>query len=369
MAKTEDKGANGLATTLQRFTVAGAPELCTPLPDQWVRCWSCGHACKIPPGRPGICQVRFNEAGTLRVPSGYVAALMCDPIEKKPFFHALPGTEALSFGMLGCDLHCAYCQNWVTSQALRDPAAVAPARPMSAAELVELAGRHGATTLASTYNEPLITSEWAVEVFRLAKAQGLVTAYISNGNATPQVLQYLRPWVDLYKVDLKSFRDRNYRSLGGRLDRILATIPLLVEMGFWVEVVTLVIPGWNDSDAELADIARYLVQISPDIPWHVTAFHQDYKMTDRSNTPVATLLRACERGRDAGLHHVYAGNLPGRVGAWENTHCPGCGLAVIERYGFQVLRYRLRSGRCSRCDRAIAGVWQAPALVPTVLAT
>ncbi|UCE04119.1 MAG: AmmeMemoRadiSam system radical SAM enzyme [Candidatus Latescibacterota bacterium] len=342
---------------MQRRTVPAAPELVRRLDDNWVRCYACGHACRIPPGRRGICQVRFNVEGTLQVPSGYVAALMCDPIEKKPFYHALPGSDALSFGMLGCDLHCAYCQNWVTSQALRDPDAVAPARPVTAEQLVEMASRHGATTVASTYNEPLITSEWAVEVFRRAKERGLRTAYVSNGNGTPHVLQYLRPWLDLFKVDLKSFRDRAYRTLGGRIDRILDTLPRLVEMGFWVEVVTLVVPGFNDSEPELRELASYLSGVSPDIPWHVTAFHKDYKMTDPQDTPVSTLLRACEMGREAGLRYVYAGNLPGRVGRWENTHCPSCDRILIERRGFRVLRNLIRDGCCPDCGTTIAGVW------------
>jgi pyruvate formate lyase activating enzyme len=533
------------AEALRRRTVPGSPALCIPLRDDWVRCFACGHACKIPPGRPGVCQVRFNDAGTLRVPHGYVAALACDPIEKKPFFHALPGTEALSFGMLGCDLHCAYCfsgdtlvdtdrgsialealfrsarrtetksdaaiaypddlhvragsgawrrvravfkhayngtllslhteslpalrctpdhriysridsqptwrqlvrgrreavkvravelrpghvlftpaassaaagiglrrsgggaglrdsvatgsdleaipvrgismqaytgpvynlevedehnyfagsllvsncQNWETSQAIRDPDAVAPPRPVSPADLALLAVQRGAMTLASTYNEPLITSEWAVEVFREAKKRGLRTAYISNGNGTPEVLEYLRPWVDLYKVDLKSFRDRSYRQLGGRLDRILDTIPRLVGMGFWVEIVTLVIPGFNDSDEELTEVARFLAGISPDIPWHVTAFHKDYKMTDPDDTPVATLLRGWEIGRREGLRYVYAGNRPGRVGDRENTRCPQCSALLVERQGFTVRTNRLRGGACPDCSTSIPGVW------------
>ena len=346
-----------LATTLRWRTRQAAPELVRTLRDDWVRCLACGHACKIPPGREGICRVRFNEGGTLHVPSGYVAALMCDPIEKKPFFHALPGSDAFSFGMLGCDLHCAYCQNWVTSQAVRDPDAVASTRNMTAAQIAAMADARGARTVASTYNEPLITAEWAVEVFRAARQRGLRTAFISNGNATPEVLDYLRPWVDLYKVDLKSFRDRNYRKLGGRVDRILDTIPQLLRLGFWLEVVTLVIPGFNDSDQELRDIAGYLAALSPDIPWHVTAFHKDYKMTDPDDTPVETLVRGCEIGREAGLRYVYAGNLPGQVGRWEHTWCPGCERAVIERCGFRVLGNRLRAGRCSACDTPIAGVW------------
>jgi pyruvate formate lyase activating enzyme len=344
------------AEALRRLTIPGV--LHRPLADGWVQCFACGHACRIPPGRPGVCQVRRNDAGSLRVPHGYVAALACDPIEKKPFFHVLPGTDALSFGMLGCDLHCAYCQNWETSQAGRDADAVAPPHPVTAEQLVARALACRAATIASTYNEPLITAEWAVEVFRRAKSAGLRTAFISNGNGTPEVLDYLRPWVDLYKVDLKSFRDRSYRALGGRLDRILDTIPRLVRLGFWVEVVTLVVPGFNDSDAELADMARFLAGISPDIPWHVTAFHRDYKMTTPQDTPPATLFRAWEKGRDAGLHYVYAGNRPGRVGGRESTRCPRCDRLLVERSGFNVLRNEILEGACPGCATPIAGVWR-----------
>ena len=230
-----------LAQTLARFTREG--ELYERLENGRVRCFACGHRCLIPPGREGICRVRFNDAGTLRAPFGYVSGLQLDPVEKKPFFHALPGAKALSFGMLGCDYHCGYCQNWITSQALRDPAAVAAAERVTPGDIVALAAKHHARIVTSTYNEPLITSEWAVEVFKEAKAAGLVTGYVSNGNATPQVLEYLRPWVDLYKVDLKSFDDRHYRQLGGRLDPILDTIRRLHAMGVWVEIVTLLIRG------------------------------------------------------------------------------------------------------------------------------
>ena len=214
--------AGTLAETLEKRTVVGS--LYEKLPDNRVRCFACGHRCLILEGLPGICKVRFNKGGTLYVPYGYVAALQCDPIEKKPFFHALPGAQALSFGMLGCDYHCGYCQNWITSQALRDPSAIASPQDTSVNELIQLSHRYHARVLASTYNEPLITSEWAVAVFQRAKQEGFRTAYISNGNGTTEVLDYLRPWVDLYKVDLKSFRDRNYRKLGGRLDGVLETI-------------------------------------------------------------------------------------------------------------------------------------------------
>lgn len=333
-------------------------ELYTEMPDKWVRCYACGHKCKIPPGRDGICRVRFNQDGKLYVPWGYVAALQLDPIEKKPFFHAYPGAKALSFGMLGCDYHCAYCQNWVTSQALRDPIAGSPPEFVTPEQLVDMALRQKAKVITSTYNEPLITSEWAVEIFKLAKNVGLVTSYVSNGNGTPEVIEYLRPWVDLYKVDLKGFRQKAYAQLGGVLQNVLDTIKLLYEKGFWLEVVTLIVPGFNDSDEELKDIANFLVSVSPDIPWHVTAFHKDYKMTDPDNTSSEQLIRAAEIGYKAGLHYVYAGNRPGEVGRYENTFCPSCHTVLIERWGFKVLANRLKNGSCYKCGRKIPGRWE-----------
>jgi pyruvate formate lyase activating enzyme len=348
--------AETLAEVLARHTREG--ELYERLENGRVRCVACGHRCLIPPGREGICRVRFNEGGILRVPFGYVASLQLDPVEKKPFFHALPGARALSFGMLGCDYHCGFCQNWVTSQALRDPAASAPTDTVSPEEIVSAAKRAGARIVTSTYNEPLITSEWAVAVFKAAKAEGLVCSYVSNGNGTEEVLEYLRPWVSLYKVDLKGFRDRPYRDLGGTLERVLFTIRALHAKGIWVEVVTLVVPGLNDSPEELRDIARFLVSVSPDIPWHVTAFHPDYRMDDRPATSVQSLLRAAETGAAEGLHFVYAGNLPGAVRSFENTYCPGCRGLLVERLGYRILRNRMNaSGRCPDCRQAIPGVW------------
>jgi pyruvate formate lyase activating enzyme len=333
-------------------------ELWEPLPDGRLRCYACGHRCLIPPGQRGICKVRYNQDGRLRVPWGYVAGLQLDPIEKKPFFHAYPGAKALSFGMLGCDYHCGYCQNALTSQALRDPAMGVAPQEVTPQQVVDLAFRHGARVLTSTYNEPLITSEWGVEIFKAGRARGLVCSYVSNGNATAEVLDYIRPYVDLYKVDLKSFDDRHYRQLGGVLKTILDGIRMIHARGFWLEIVTLTIPGFNDSDAELRDIAQFLVSLSPDIPWHVTAFHPDYKMTDRGGTPVQTLLRAAELGVAAGLRYVYAGNLPGRVGPFEHTHCPTCHRPVIRRVGYTILEYALNpGGRCRACGTAIPGRW------------
>ena len=349
-----------LADQLQSRVREG--ELYQPLDGNRIRCYACGHACPIPAGFAGVCKVRFNRAGRLYVPWGYVAALQCDPIEKKPFFHAMPGARALSFGMLGCDLHCGYCQNWVTSQSLRDFRATLQFEAADPRQLVQLAIAQRAACLVSTYNEPLITSEWAVAVFREARAAGLRTAYVSNGNATPQVLEYLRPWVDLYKVDLKSFDDRRYHELGGRVGPILDSIGRIHAMGFWLEIVTLVVPGFNDSDRELTAIARFLAAISPDIPWHVTAFHPDYKMRDPAATGVETLLRAASIGRAEGLRYVYAGNLPGETGDLENTRCPSCRALLVERFGFRVLRNRVTAeGKCPDCGTPIPGIWsEAP---------
>ena len=350
--------ATSLAEVLDEMTAEGAAELTEHLPGLALKCYACGHRCLIKEGKRGICKVRFNEGGHLRVPANYVAALQCDPTEKKPFFHALPGSDTLTFGMLGCDLHCAYCQNWLTSQALRDDAAVSPPNVVTAERLVAMAKAYGASMVGSSYNEPLITAEWAVEVFKRAKPAGFRTAFISNGNATPQVLDYLRPWTDCYKIDLKSMSDRNYRQLGGVVDNILDTVKMVHERGFWEEIVTLVIPGFNDSHDELKRAADFIASVSPNIPWHVTAFHQDYHMQENANTTAEQLIRACEIGRDAGLRYIYAGNLPGRVGRWENTYCPACDTLLVERYGYLIRQMSVTpSGNCPSCSERIPGIW------------
>jgi pyruvate formate lyase activating enzyme len=349
-----------LRDILNRNVQEAAPELYEKLDRNRVRCFACGHCCPIPEGQVGVCKVRYNQGGTLYVPWGYVGGVQCDPVEKKPFFHAYPGALAYSFGMLGCDLHCSYCQNWVTSQALRDPNAVSTPLHASPKALVRDAAEQGAKILVSTYNEPLITSEWAVAIFEEAKAAGLVTGFVSNGNATPQVLEYLRPWIDLYKVDLKSFSDRHYHELGGRLGPILDTIRALHQMGIWLEIVTLLIPGFNDSDEELRALTDFIAGVSPMIPWHVTAFHKDYKMPGPRNTKSEDLVRAAEIGEKAGLRYVYAGNLPGRVGALEDTKCHSCGNLLIKRYGYFIQEYRLTSdGNCPACGVSIPGRWAA----------
>ena len=332
-----------------------------------VRCVACGHRCLIPEGAAGVCKVRFNRDGVLYGPRGYVAGLQDDPIEKKPFFHAFPGTRALSFGMLGCDFHCGYCQNWVTSQALRDDAALAPPRRISAEEIVVHAKQLDALTVTSTYNEPLITAEWAVEVFRLARNAGLVTSFVSNGNNTPEVVDFLRPHLDLCKIDLKGFDDKRYRKLGGTLQNVLDGIERIFNAGIWLEIVTLVVPGFNDSPEELRGLAGFIAEVSPDIPWHVTAFHPDYRMNETGGTPAATLLRAAAAGKAAGLRYVYPGNLPGLVDGQENTYCPHCAALLIERVGFAVRDYRLDGGNCPDCGAGIPGRWHSAETLPRMI--
>jgi pyruvate formate lyase activating enzyme len=360
---------SAIQVKMDRLTAPG--QLFERLENDDVRCFACAHRCLIHPGKRGICKVRFNQHGELRVPWGYVSALQVDPIEKKPFSHLLPGSSALTFGMLGCNFHCGFCQNWITSQTLRDPAAdqlpTHYAHEISADDIIDRAVKSGAELIVSSYNEPLITSEWAVEIFKKARQAGLVCAYVSNGYSTSRVLHYLAPHLTAYKIDLKTMQDSHYRSLGGVLQNVLDSIQLAHHLGLWVEVVTLVIPGFNDSREVLWEAGRFLAGISPDIPWHLTAFHPDYQQTDTFSTSAATLQMAAEIGQEAGLNYVYAGNLPGRVGSLENTVCPHCQDTLIQRRGFTVQRYRLTAeGTCSRCGTKIAGVWtERPETVQT----
>ena len=351
-----------LQETLDSFSAEA--ELVQPLEAGAVRCLACGHRCLVRPGRRGVCRVRFNQGGRLRMPWGYVAGLQADPIEKKPFYHLFPGASALTFGMLGCDFHCMFCQNWVSSQALRDPAtdemglSIQRATPEG---IADAAVRTRSEVVVSSYNEPLITAEWAAAIFRPARERGCKTAIVSNGNATPEVLAYLRPLLDGMKIDLKAMRDATYRKLGGVLKNTLDTIEAAHMAGLWVEVVTLLIPGLNDDPEELWDAARYLAGVSADIPWHVTAYHPDYQYDSSRPTTAADLTKAADIGQEAGLHYVYAGNLPGMVKELEDTLCPKCRHPLIRRKGYTILEYRLQEGgKCPDCGEILAGIWRDP---------
>ena len=358
-----------LRTQMAGATRAG--ELWRASADGAVICDACAFHCRIAAGAEGVCKVRFNRDGVLYAPWGYVAGYLIEPVEKKPFFHASPGARTLSFGTLGCNLHCDYCQNWTTSQTLRDSAAGSPLLRCSPDALVARALEAGAGVVVATYNEPLIAVEWSVEVMRAAKAHGLLTAFVSNGQASPQVLEYIRPWVDCYKVDLKSFNDAEYRSFGGRLSPVTGTIRRLHDMDFWVEVVTLLVPGLNDSGAELRSVADFLACVSPDIPWHLTAYHKDYRMQDPRNTLPEDLTRAAAIGKAAGLRYVYAGNKAGKVESFESTWCAGCGAELVRRRGYRTLECRIGpDGACPECRRPVPGRWapaiRQPALLPVL---
>ena len=353
--ETADKA---LAARLDRLT---APGRLIREEHGKIRCLACAHRCLLSEGQRGVCKVRFVREGRLRVPFGYVNGVGLDPIEKKPFYHLLPRAKTLTFGMLGCNFHCPFCQNWITSQSLRDPAAGDSVREISPEELVAGAKRAGAQLVVSSYNEPLITAEWAAAIFQKAKEAGMLCALVSNGHGTPEVLEFLRPVTDACNVDLKSFSERAYRKLGGSLRAVLETIRKARELGLWIEAVTLLVPGFNDSEEELRDMARFLVSVSPDIPWHVTAFFPNYKMTNTPPTRARDALRAAQIGVEEGLRFVYTGNLPGMVGEWENTRCPSCGATLIQRYGFHIIRNALdEEGRCPECGARIPGVWRRP---------
>jgi pyruvate formate lyase activating enzyme len=365
-----DGGSRGICyNEITMDNIRGALDRLTAGGDLWEKeadgkgwCLACAHRCHISPGNRGICQVRFNEGGKLRVPWGYVAGLHPDPIEKKPFAHFLPGAKALTFGMLGCNLRCDYCQNWQTSQTLKDSRAEAFGgyiEKMKADEVVSLAIQTGSEVIASSYNEPLITSEWAVAIFRQASQEGIHTVFVSNGFASPQALDYLQPWLDGMKIDLKAMSEKSYRDLGGHLQPVLDTIRSAREKGLWVEVVTLLIPGLNDDPQELWDLTSFLASVSRDIPWHVTAYHPDYRRFENPPTSAADLQKAADIAQEAGLRYVYAGNLPGRVGRLEDTHCPGCGTAVIRRSGYAILANTITTeGKCLDCGESIAGFWR-----------
>ncbi|MBN1438750.1 MAG: AmmeMemoRadiSam system radical SAM enzyme [Anaerolineales bacterium] len=350
-----------LQETLDSFSTEAG--LAQPQEGGAVRCLACGHRCLVRLGKRGVCRVRFNRGGKLFMPWGYVAGLQADPVEKKPFYHLLPGAVALTFGMLGCNFHCSFCQNWISSQALRDPMSEAMGLSIRRAApegIADAAVRSRAEVVVSSYNEPLITAEWAAAVFRQARERGCKTAIVSNGYATPEALAYLRPHLDGIKIDLKAMRDSTYRSLGGMLKTTLDTIRSAREAGLWVEVVTLLIPGLNDDPAELWEAARFLAGVSPDIPWHVTAYHPDYKYDSARPTNAADLTKAAEIGQEAGLRYVYAGNLPGMVKELEDTLCPKCRHTLIRRRGYAISEYRIRDdGACPDCGEILAGIWRA----------
>ena len=339
--------------------LAGVPSLlAVRLPDNAVRCNVCAHRCLVRPGRHGICGVRVNEGGELRnLAYGAVAAVALDPIEKKPLFHVDPGSTAYSVSTLGCPFHCAFCQNWQIAQGPRLGLDI-PLRAMSPEKVVAEARRSGAGSVACTYVEPTVFLEYALDIGRLARSAGLRTLFITDGYATPEAVELLATVVDAANVDLKSFDDAFYRRLcGARLAPVLEAIEAYRRAGVWLELTTLVIPGANDDEGQLRDLASWIVdRLGPGTPWHVSRFHPAHRMTDTPPTPLATLRRAAEIGREAGLHYVYVGNAPELD--LEDTRCPGCGRVLVQRSGYRVRSWLMPDGVCHGCGRPLEGLFR-----------
>ncbi|MBW2688903.1 MAG: AmmeMemoRadiSam system radical SAM enzyme [Deltaproteobacteria bacterium] len=320
-------------------------------------CELCNYHCHIKEGKRGICGVRENRGGVLySLVYGRIIAENIDPVEKKPLFNFLPGSKAYSIATVGCNFHCLHCQNYDISQYPHLNNGEIAGKKRTALAVVDDAERTGCASVCYTYVEPTIFYEFAYDCSVLAHKRRLKNVFISNGYMAPEVTRQLAPLLDGINIDIKAFTDDFYKKVcKARLQPVLDNVKLMHELGVWVEVTTLLIPGLNDSPEELRDIARFVKSVSPAIPWHVTAFYPTYKMLDREPTPVATLRKAREIGIEEGLHYVYEGNIPGEGG--ENTYCPGCGAELISRYGFSLRQNNLANGRCNTCGQQIAGVW------------
>lgn len=329
--------------------------LARPLADNWVRCDLCAHRCRIPPGRSGICGVRANRAGSLyTLVYGRAIAAHVDPIEKKPLYHFLPGSLSFSIATAGCNFHCEFCQNWDISQMSKGERGQIAGTALPPDQVVAAARRSGCQSIAYTYSEPTIFFEYAYDTAQLARQAGLKNVFVTNGYQTPEAIALMKGVIDAANVDLKALRDATYRAVcGARLQPVLDAIQLMYGAGIWLEVTTLVVPGQNDSEGELRDIARFIASVSHDMPWHISRFHPDYKMLDREATSRALLMRAAEIGKEEGLRHVYVGNLAGS--GYEDTHCPACGQVVIQRMGYSA-RNGLKGDRCQHCGAPVAVV-------------
>jgi pyruvate formate lyase activating enzyme len=322
-----------------------------PAAESYVDCFLCGHRCHIGPGQRGVCRVRENQGGTLAtLVYGRVIARHVDPIEKKPLFHFLPGSRAYSIATVGCNFQCGFCQNWQISQWPRASAGGMPGEAVAPEEVVADARRYQCASISYTYTEPTIFFEYARDVALLARQAGLKNNFVTNGFMTPEALQEMRGWLDAANVDLKAWQDAFYRKVcKARIGPVKDSIRRMHEMGVWVEVTTLLVPGQNDDPADMKGIAEFLASISPDMPWHVSRYHPDFEMSEPPATPIETLELAVRIGRETGLRYVYGGN----VGQMEDTVCPSCGTAVIARLGFSIVGRNLRGAACGKCGTAI----------------
>jgi pyruvate formate lyase activating enzyme len=321
-----------------------------------VQCGLCSHRCVISPGKRGICAVRENQEGILySLVYDKVVARNIDPIEKKPLFHFLPGSLSYSIATPGCNFRCKHCQNADISQLPRDQGGMILGEKVAPGEIVEAAGRNRCSSISYTYTEPTIYYELAFDTAKLAAEAGLKNVFVTNGYITAEALKEIRPYLHAANIDLKGYTDDFYRNIcGAKLQPVLDSIRLYRELGIWIEITTLVIPGHNDSDEQLMGIAKFIKSVGEDIPWHVSRFHPTYKLTDRHRTPFETLKRARQIGLDAGLRYVYEGNIPGEG---EETFCWSCKRLLIKRIGFSVQANSVKKGMCPYCGARIDGIW------------
>ena len=322
-----------------------------------VRCFLCSHRCLISDGKRGVCCVRENRKGILfsLVYEKLISANV-DPIEKKPFFHFLPGSRAFSVAAPGCNFRCLHCQNHEISQLPRDKEIIMGEK-VSAEEIVSLALKHNCASISYTYTEPTIFFEYAYDTATIARTKGLKNNFVTNGYMTAEALDMIAPYLDGANVDLKSFSEEFYKKVcGAKLKPVLESIAKMHALGIWVEVTTLIIPTLNEAEGELREVARFLLSVSPAIPWHVSAFYPTYRMMDKPRTSPEIIRRAREIGLEEGLRYVYIGNIPGAEG--ENTSCYHCQKVLIRRHGYQIAENSITEGKCPHCGTPIEGVWQ-----------
>lgn len=319
-----------------------------------VKCFLCPHECLINNNDTGVCSVRKNQGGTLfSLVYGKTIAENTDPIEKKPLYHFMPGTKSFSLSTVGCNLKCRHCQNYEISQMPRDRKMIS-GRDTSPEELVRFAKNNSCDSISFTYSEPTIFYEFAHDIAKLSKAQGLKNIMVTNGYINRKPLEEIAPYIDGANIDLKAFSQEFYRKIcGARLQPVLDSIRLYKKLGIWIEITTLIIPGLNDKEDELQNLAEFIVSIGNNIPWHVTAFYPTYNLLEKPRTSIDQLIKARKIGINAGLRYIYTGNIPGYEG--ENTYCYKCKKLLIERTGFKVENYNIKDGFCPECNKKIDG--------------
>ena len=326
-----------------------------------VLCEACLQACVLDEGEYGICSVRKVQNGELQLfVYGLAAAVNVDPVEKKPMFHFLPKSKVFSFGTVGCNFSCKFCQNYSISQYPKENNLEIVGRELSPEKIVALTIENGCDSIAYTYNEPIIFFEYTYDTAKLAHEKGLKNIYVTSGYETHKAIDLLAPYIDGMNIDIKSFSNEFYKEIcGAGLKPVLETVKYAHEKGIWVEITTLLIQGKNDSDEEIREIAKFIASVDTSIPWHLSAFHPMYKMLDVPRTPASTLRRAYKIGEEEGLKYLYVGNIDDED--FESTYCPSCKKRVVDRRGHigEVVTNSLdENGSCPHCNYKLEGVWK-----------